>query len=132
GKFRPYLLWMAIPYGVCGYLLFANPDLQARGKLIYAYITYTLMLLAYTAINVPYASLLGVLSPSSRTRTLASSFRFAGAFGGGLLVSMMVRPLVKVLGGEDEVRGFQLTMAIFAVLSVLLFWVTFATTKERV
>lgn len=132
GKFRPYLLWMAVPYGVSGYLIFANPDLDGSGKLVYAYATYTLMLLAYTAINVPYSSLLGVLSPSSRTRTVASSFRFVGAFGGGLMVSLLVRPLVKALGGGEEVQGFQLTMAIFAVVSVLLFWITFATTKERV
>jgi glycoside/pentoside/hexuronide:cation symporter, GPH family len=132
GKFRPYLLWMAIPYGVAGYLIFANPTLGPTGKLIYAYATYTLMLFAYTGVNVPYSSLLGVLSPSSRTRTVASSFRFVGAFGGGLLVSLLVRPLVKELGGGDEVGGFQQTMAMFAVLSVLLFWVTFATTRERV
>jgi GPH family glycoside/pentoside/hexuronide:cation symporter len=132
GKFRPYLLWMAIPYGVSGYLIFANPSLGPSGKLIYAYATYTLMLFAYTGVNVPYSSLLGVLTPSSRTRTVASSFRFVGAFGGGLLVSLLVRPLVKILGGGDEVGGFQQTMAMFAVLSVGLFWVTFATTRERV
>jgi GPH family glycoside/pentoside/hexuronide:cation symporter len=132
GKFRPYLLWMAIPYGVSGYLIFANPSLGPSGKLIYAYATYTLMLFAYTGVNVPYSSLLGVLSPSSQTRMVASSFRFVGAFGGGLLVSLLVRPLVKALGGGDEVSGFQQTMGMFAVLSVALFWVTFATTRERV
>jgi GPH family glycoside/pentoside/hexuronide:cation symporter len=132
GKFRPYLLWMAIPYGVCGYLLFADPDIEGGGKLVYAYVTYTLMLMAYTAINVPYSSLLGVLSPSSTVRTRASSFRFVGAFGGGLLVTLGVRPLVRALGGDDEVLGFQLTMALFAVLSVGMFWASFATTRERV
>jgi GPH family glycoside/pentoside/hexuronide:cation symporter len=132
GKFRPYLLWMAIPYGVCGYLIFANPSLGATGKIIYAYATYTLMMFAYTAINVPYSSLLGVLSPSSRVRTAAASFRFVGAFGGGLLISLLVRPLVKHLGAGDEVQGFQRTMAIFAAASVLLFWITFASTRERV
>jgi glycoside/pentoside/hexuronide:cation symporter, GPH family len=132
GKFRPYLLWMAIPYGVAGYLIFANPSLGPTGKLLYAYATYTLMLFAYTGVNVPYSSLLGVLSPSSRTRMVASSFRFVGAFGGGLIVSLLVRPLVKALGGGDEVSGFQQTMAMFAVCSIALFWVTFATTHERV
>ena len=73
GKFRPYLLWGAIPYGICGYLMFAGPNLGANGKLVYAYITYALMLTSYTVINVPYSSLLGVISPSSRTRTVASS-----------------------------------------------------------
>jgi glycoside/pentoside/hexuronide:cation symporter, GPH family len=132
GKFRPYILWMAVPYGACGYLIFANPELSQSGRLVYAYATYTLMLFAYTGVNVPYSSLLGVLSPSSVTRTTASSFRFVGAFGGGLLVSLLVRPLVQALGGGSEVHGFKLTMALFAVASVLLFWVTFATTRERV
>jgi GPH family glycoside/pentoside/hexuronide:cation symporter len=132
GKFRPYLLWGAIPYGICGYLVFAGPHLGPRGKLAYAYVTYALMLTSYTVINVPYSSLLGVISPSSRTRTVASSFRFVGAFAGALLITLFVRPLVKRLGGGNETRGFQLTMAIFAVASVLMFWITFATTRERV
>jgi GPH family glycoside/pentoside/hexuronide:cation symporter len=132
GKFRPYLFWGAIPYGICGYLLFAGPDLGPTGKLVYAYITYALMLMSYTVINVPYSSLLGVISPSSRTRAVASSFRFVGAFSGALLISLFVRPLVKYLGGGNEMNGFQWTMAIFAVASVILFWITFATTKERV
>ncbi|MGY8717895.1 MAG: MFS transporter [Verrucomicrobiia bacterium] len=132
GKYRPYLLWMAIPYGICGYLVFANPDLEGTAKLVYAYATYSAMMLIYTAINVPYCALMGVLSPSSRARTIASQFRFVCAFGGGFLISLFVRPLVEGLGGGDEVRGFQFTMAIFAVASVVLFFVTFLTTKERV
>lgn len=140
GKFRPYLLWFAVPYGVAGYLLFASPDLSASGKLTYAYLTYGGMMLAYSFINVPYSSLLGVISPSPRVRTLASSYRFVGAFGGGLLISLLGRPLVKWLGdGADatgkvvnELKGFQLTMLIFAALSVVMFFICFATTKERV
>lgn len=140
GKFRPYLLWFAIPYGFGGYLLFASPDLGAQGKLVYAYLTYGFMMLAYSFINVPYSSMLGVISPSPQIRTLASSYRFVGAFGGGLLVSLFVRPVVKWLGGGadeagkvvDELRGFQLTMLIFAALSAVMFLVCFATTRERV
>ncbi len=132
GKFRPYLLWGAIPYAVCGYLMFAGPDLSPAGKLTYAYVTYAFMVLAYSIINVPYSSMLGVISPSSRTRGVASSFRFVGAFSGGLLVSLLCRPLVQYLGGGNQVRGFQATMAIFAVLSVAMFWACFATTRERV
>ncbi|HVZ63852.1 MAG TPA: MFS transporter [Lacunisphaera sp.] len=132
GKFRPYLLWGAIPYGIFGYLMFAGPVLGPTGKIVYAYITYALMLMSYTVINVPYSSLLGVISPSSRTRAVASSFRFVGAFGGALLISMFVRPLVKTLGAGNEMHGFQLTMAIFALVSIAMFWATFATTRERV
>ncbi len=132
GKFRPYLLWMAVPYGIFGYAMFANPDLSDSGKLIYAYVTYTLMMLVYTAINVPYSALMGVISPSSIERTKVSSYRFFFAFSAGWLVVTFVGPLKELLGGGDDVLGFQLTMAIFAVLSVLFFWICFATTKERV
>jgi GPH family glycoside/pentoside/hexuronide:cation symporter len=132
GKYRPYLLWMAIPYGIFGYLIFANPDLGQTGKIVYAYFTYAMMMMAYTAINVPYSSLMGVLSPSSHARTIASNFRFVGAYGGGLLVSMYVRTLVAKFGAGNELRGFQYTMGLFALASVILFWITFLTTKERV
>jgi glycoside/pentoside/hexuronide:cation symporter, GPH family len=132
GRFRPYLVWLALPYGVCGYLMFANPGFESTGRLVYAYVTYTLMVLAYTAINVPYNALLGVLSPSPKVRTLAASYRFAGANAGGLLVSLLVRPLVKALGGGQELSGFQHTMALFAAASVLLFLLSFAGTRERV
>jgi GPH family glycoside/pentoside/hexuronide:cation symporter len=132
GKFRPYILFGAIPYGICGYIMFAGPDLSANGKIFYAFITYALMLTSYSVINVPYSSLLGVVSSSSRTRAVASSFRFVGAFAGGLLISLFVRPFVNYLGGGNEVQGFHWTMAIFAVVSVIMFWMTFATTKERV
>ncbi len=132
GKYRPYLLWMAIPYGLFGYLMFANPDLGQTGKIVYAYFTYSMMMMAYTAINVPYSSLMGVLSSSSHARTIASNFRFVGAYGGGLLISMYVRTLVEKLGGGNELRGFQYTMGLFAVASVILFWIAFFATKERV
>ncbi len=134
GKFRPFILFGAIPYGIFGYLMFLGPDLPTNGKIAYAFITYTLMLTVYSVINVPYSSMLGVISPSSRTRSVLSSYRFVGAFTGGLLISLFVRPLVAYLGGngENETHGFQLTMAIFAVASVIMFWITFATTKERV
>jgi GPH family glycoside/pentoside/hexuronide:cation symporter len=132
GKFRPYLLFGAVPYGICGYLMFAGPDFGPKGKIIYACVTYGLMLLSYTIINVPYSAMLGVISPSPRTRTMASTCRFIGAFGAAFLISLFVRPLVKHLGAGNETRGFQLTMAIFAVVSVVLILITFATTKERV
>lgn len=132
GKFRPYLLFGAVPYGICGYLIFAGPDLSSNGKTIYAFITYALMMISYTVINVPYSAMLGVISPSPRTRTVASTYRFVGAFGAAFLISLFVRPLVEYLGAGNETRGFQLTMAIFAVVSVVLILITFATTKERV
>jgi glycoside/pentoside/hexuronide:cation symporter, GPH family len=132
GKFRPYLLFGAIPYGICGYLIFLGPDLGPNGKIAYAAITYAMMMVSYTVINVPYSAMLGVISPSPRTRTVASTYRFVGAFGAAFLISLFVRPLVEYLGAGNELRGFQLTMAIFAVVSVVLILITFATTKERV
>ncbi|NNE05712.1 MAG: MFS transporter [Xanthomonadales bacterium] len=132
GKFRPYLLWGAIPYGVLGYAMFAGPDLSDAGKLVYAYVTYTMMMLAYTVINVPYSALMGVISPNSLERTSVSSFRFICAFSAAWLVGTFVTPLKTILGGGNEALGFKLTMAIFAVISIALFWVTFATTRERV
>lgn len=132
GKFRPYLLWAAIPYGLLGYAMFANPELSDTGKLVYAYATYTLMMLAYTVINVPYGALMGVISPSSEERLKVSTYRFICAFSAAWLIGTFVSPLKNMLGAGDEAEGFRLTMMIFSVISVALFWITFATTRERV
>jgi GPH family glycoside/pentoside/hexuronide:cation symporter len=132
GRFRPYILWLAVPYGLIGYSMFANPQLSDTGRLVYAYVTYSLMMLVYTAINVPYSSLMGVMSPHSEERTRLATYRFAGAFGAALLISGFVLPLKDLLGGGDEARGYQLTMALFAVISSALWLFTFAVTRERV
>ncbi|MBD5778491.1 MFS transporter [Pelagicoccus sp. NFK12] len=132
GKYRPYLLWMAIPYALLGYLLFLGPELSDFGKLAFAYVSYTLVMLAYTAINVPYSALLAVISPVAEERTKATQFRFIFASLGTLSVGAMAKPLVNFFGGEDELLGFRLTIVLFAVLSVLIFWITFATTRERI
>ena len=132
GKYRPYLLWVAIPYALLGYLLFLGPELSATGKLIFAYISYSLVMLAYTAINVPYSALLAVISPSAEERTKATQFRFVFASLGTLTVGVLATPLVGWLGGNDELLGFRLTIVLFAVLSVLLYWATFASTRERI
>lgn len=132
GKYRPYLLWVAIPYALLGYLLFMGPELSEFGKLIYAYVTYTLVMLAYTAINVPYSALLAVISPVAEERTKATQFRFIFASLGTLCVGAFATPLVSLLGGGNEVLGFRLTIVLFAVLSVAIFWFTFASTRERI
>ena len=131
GKYRPYLLWVAVPYALLGYLLFLGPDLGDTGKLVYAYVTYTLVMLAYTAINVPYSALLAVISPVAEERTKATQFRFVFASLGTLCVGAFATPLVNWLGGDNELLGFRLTIILFAILSVLIFWITFATTRER-
>ncbi len=133
GKFRPYLLWVAIPFGIIGVLLFTTPDVGATGKLIYAYITYTLMMMAYTAINVPYASLLGVMTPDPNVRTTLASYRMVFAFGGSLLVVAIYQPLVDFFKITTSVTtAYQLAMVVIGAVAVLLFFFTFAWTKERV
>jgi GPH family glycoside/pentoside/hexuronide:cation symporter len=132
GKFRPYILWFAIPFGILGVLTFTTPDLSTTGKLIYAYITYTLLMMLYTVINVPYSALMGVITSNARIRTVVSQFRFVAAFLGGLIVQYSVLRMVKKFGGGNEALGWQLAMVALSVLAVVLLFITFATTKERV
>jgi len=132
GKFRPYLLFVAVPFAIIGILTFSSPDLSATGKIIYAYVTYTLMMMVYTAVNVPYAALMGVMSANTVERTSLASFRFLGAFGGGLFVTATATYLIEYFGnGLDSAVGYQLTIAIYSVLAAVLFILTFTGTKER-
>ena len=136
GKFRPYLLWMAIPFAVIGILTFMTPSWSQNGKLFYAYLTYTLMMMAYSAVNVPYASLMGVMTDDIRERTSLATFRFIFAFAGSILVLAATEPLVELFSGggtpEATQKGWQFTIAVFAILAALLFYLTFAWTKERI
>ena len=132
GKFRPYLLWMALPVGFLGYAMFYSPDLSANGKLIYAYVTYSLMMLALTAIGIPYNALMAVISPSPMERTKAATYRFVCAFAAGWLIATFVTPLKDMLGGGSDEVGIRLTIMLFATMSVVAFWISFATTRERV
>lgn len=132
GKFRPYLLFVAVPFAIIGILTFSTPDLSSTGKLIYAYITYSLMMMVYTAVNVPYASLMGVMSNRPDERTSLASYRFIGAFSGGLLVTATATYLIDYFGGGTESAfGYQMTVGIYAVLAAILFVLTFLGTKER-
>jgi glycoside/pentoside/hexuronide:cation symporter, GPH family len=132
GKFRPFLLWFALPFAVIGVLTFTAPGFNTVGKLIYAYISYTAMMFVYSAINVPYSALMGVITPNSEQRTVVSSFRFVAAFSGGFIVQLSTLFLVKALGGGDKQLGWQLAMSCIAGLAFVLFMITFFTTKERV
>jgi GPH family glycoside/pentoside/hexuronide:cation symporter len=132
GKFRPWLLWMCAPFAIAGVLTFITPNFSPTGKLIYAYATYTLVMLVYTAINVPYGALLGVITHDADERTRLSSARFIGAFCGNFVVQGTLLFLVKRLGGGNDRTGFPLAMSLYAALAMGLFLVTFATTKERV
>jgi len=132
GKFRPYLLYAALPFGILGFIMFITPDISTSGKVIYAFITYNCMMMIYTVINVPYSALMGVITPNSQERTVVSSFRFVAAFVGQFIVQFAVLRLVTVFGKGNEVAGWQWAMAVMAGLSVLLWLATFVSTKERV
>ncbi len=132
GKFRPYLLWLAIPFGVLGMFMFFTPDFGDSGKLVYAYITYTLMMIMYTAINVPYSALMGVITSDSAERTVVSSYRFAAAYAGLLIVTGLTETLVDIFGGGDKQVGWMWTMGLYGLVAAGLFMITFFTTKERV
>ncbi|MBF4465524.1 MFS transporter [Flavobacterium sp. LC2016-12] len=133
GKFRPYLLWVAIPFAVIGVLTFYTPDFDAKGKIIYAYVTYSLMMMIYSLINVPYASLLGVMSSDRKERNTLSSYRMVFAFGGSLLALWLIEPLVNYFGGNlNSKSGWLATIAVFGVITTAFFWACFLFTKERV
>jgi GPH family glycoside/pentoside/hexuronide:cation symporter len=132
GQFRPYLIWGILPLAAAGILTFTVPDLDDSGKLIWAYCTYIFMMLAYTFINVPYGALLGVVTANSQQRTTLTSFRFIGAFSGGTLVAYMTPKLVAYLGQGNEALGWQLTMTAYGFVALVLFVVTFLSTKERI
>lgn len=132
GKFRPYLLWMCLPLAIVTVLTFTVPDFDPTGKLIYAWITYNLLMIFYTAINIPYSALSGVMTDDPLDRTSLNSYRMVLAQCGGFLINGATLPLVAWFGNGNEARGFQLTTALFGLLVVCLFLVTFATTKERI
>ena len=137
GKFRPYLLWICIPFGLIGILTFTSPGFGTTGNLVYAYVTYTLMMMVYSAINVPYASLMGVMTPNIKERTTLSTFRFIFAFAGSILVLACAEPLVTIFGRNadgttDVQQGWFWSIVVFAAIASILFYFTFAWTRERV
>jgi glycoside/pentoside/hexuronide:cation symporter, GPH family len=132
GKFRPYLIWMSLPYAVIAVLTFTTPDLSASGKLIYAYVTYSLLLVVYSAINVPYCALGAVLTADPQERVSVNGYRFFLATAGGTLVVSSTLPLVHFFGAGNLQIGFQRAVMLLSVIAVGLFGICFLLTKERV
>ncbi|HVT73886.1 MAG TPA: MFS transporter [Lacunisphaera sp.] len=144
GRYRPYILWLAIPYGISAYLLYTVPHLSATAKIFYCAFTYILATMIYTGINIPYCALMGVITPNIQERTSVSQYRFFMAFAGQWLISTFTLPLVRLFGnhpesptyhadlGYDPVRGYPTAMIVFGVLATALFFLTFFTTRERV
>jgi glycoside/pentoside/hexuronide:cation symporter, GPH family len=140
GKYRPYLLWGGIPFALIGIMTFFTPDWGENAKLAYAYVTYTLMMMIYTVVNVPYASLLGVMSPHPKDRNTLSSYRMFFAYVGSFITFMILQPLIDAFSSRGA-AGDQISMepaawtaavAVIGALCAVLFFLCFRWTKERV
>jgi GPH family glycoside/pentoside/hexuronide:cation symporter len=132
GKFRPWVLWTAVPFGIMGFLTFVTPDLGPSGKLAYAYATYIGLMAVYSANNLPYSALSGVMTGDLGERTSLSSYRFVCAMTAQLIIQGLALPMVHYFGQGDSATGYQYTIGIFSALAVVLFFITFATTRERI
>ena len=139
GKYRPYLLWFAAPFAIAGVLLFTTPDWNNEGRLIYAYITYILMMTVYTGINVPYASMLGVMTSDSQEKTVFSSYRMFFAYGGSFIALFAWEPLCNFFVNyqplwtvNTQADAWQGAMIVIAALCFCLFIGSFMLTREYV
>lgn len=131
GKYRPYLLWVAPFFSICGILLFTTPDLNYGGKLIWAYVTYILMMTVYTGINVPYGAMLGVMTDDSNEKTVFSSFRMFFAYGGSFISLFLWEPLTNMMGGYNSPGGWFWAMVTIATACFVMFILCFFMTKEH-
>jgi GPH family glycoside/pentoside/hexuronide:cation symporter len=138
GKFRPYILWGAIPFGILGVFTFMTPSgLGETGRLVWAYATYSLMMIVYSVVNVPYASLLGVMTPDTKVRTTLSSYRMVFAFIGSIVVFVIIEPLVDFFSNvghntSNPQFGWTAAVGVVATIVAILFFCTYSWTKERV
>jgi glycoside/pentoside/hexuronide:cation symporter, GPH family len=132
GKFRPYLLWLCVPFALFGVLTFTVPNFSVSGKLLWAWITYNGLMLLYTAINIPYTAMLGVITPNPNERTTLSSVKFVFAFAAGMIVSATLLPMAKVFGHGNDAHGWQTTFMVIGAAAIVFFLITFFNTRERV
>lgn len=143
GKFRPYLLYLALPFAIIGIFTFLTPPFGNTGKIVYAFATYTLMMMVYSAINVPYASLLGVMSPDPSDRNTLATFRMMFAYIGSFVALLLFMPLVNLFGGDQPASvmrgwmtapqfGWFMAVLVIAIACAVLFFGCFSLTHERV
>lgn len=132
GKFRPWILWTAVPLGIISVLAFSTPDFSYKGKVIYAVITYTLLLLLYAASNLPYSALSGVITGSMKERNSISSYRFVAVMFAQFFVQVFMLPIIIYAGEGDKAVGIEIVMTWLAVVGTIMLLITFLTTKERV
>ena len=132
GKFRPWVLFSALPLAISGILCFTTVDLSTVGKIVWAYVTYNLLMMSYTAGNVPYSSLMGVMTADSGERVGLNVWRFTFANMAMLIVQGLTLPLVGFLGKGDDAKGFMLTLVFFSAMAIVFLITTFMSTKERI
>jgi GPH family glycoside/pentoside/hexuronide:cation symporter len=132
GKFRPYLLWGAVPLAISAVLAFTTPAFGGAAKMVYAYVTFIFFMFMYSFVNIPYTALLGVISDDPVDRTSASSFKFIGAFIGCSIVAATALPFAEHFGHGNVAKGWQTTLAIYGVVAVILLLITFLSTHERI
>ena len=132
GKFRPYILFGAIPYAILAILTFTTPNFGEIGKIIYAGSTYVLLMTAYATINLPYSALGAVMTDDTYERAGLNTYRFIAGFTGQFIVTGLALTLSEFFGHGDKAQGFQYTVFLFAGLSLIFFFITFKATKERV
>ena len=132
GKFRPWILWTAVPLGIVSVLAFSTPDFSYRGKVIYAVITYTLLLLLYAASNLPYSALSGVITGSMKERNSISSYRFVAVMFAQFFVQVFMLPIIIYAGEGDKAVGIEIVMTWLAIIGTVMLLITFFTTRERV
>jgi len=132
GKFRPWVLWTAVPFGVIALLTFTTPSLGDKGKLVYAIITYFSLVIIYSANNLPYSALGGVITSDLKQRNSLSSYRFVAVMIAQFIIHVLMRPLVLKFGHGEEAEGFKIVMTYFSIIGIIFFVITFFTTRERV
>lgn len=131
GSYRPYLLFLAVPYGVVAVLAFITPDFDSTGKLIYAYVTYALLMTCYTAINIPYGALGAVMATDPKERASLQSYRFAMAMAALVIIVWAIPKLVNYFGNGDDQLGYPLAMVVMGSLAAVCFLLCFKMTKEE-
>ena len=132
GKFRPWILWTAVPLGITSVLAFTTPDFSYSGKVIYAVVTYTLLLLLYAGSNLPYSALSGVITGDMKERNSISAYRFVAVMFAQFFVQVFMLPIIMYAGDGDKAVGIEITMTWLAVIGTILLLITFITTKERI
>jgi glycoside/pentoside/hexuronide:cation symporter, GPH family len=132
GKFRPWILFTAIPLGVIALLAFSTPHFAYKGKMIYAAVTYTLLLLLYAANNLPYSALSGVITGDMKERNSMSAYRFVAVMFAQFFVQVFMLPIIISAGGGDKAVGIEKVMTWLAITGTIMLIITFLTTKERI